>query len=79
MLVILDKSRDESLVDNLGSVEVGQKKPDKEGKSKPVPVGDEVENEAEEGLSDIEDTKDHPVSEPDLVIDTTIVGLECAN
>lgn len=53
-------------VHSLGTVEANH--PDEETKSDVAPVWDEVENEAEEGLNDVEGTNNHPVAEPLLVI-----------
>lgn len=59
---------DYTSVDDLGTIELGNKKPDEEGETKPVPVGDEVENESKEGLGHLKGAIDHPVGEPLLVI-----------
>ena len=79
ILVVGDQAADESVINGLGTVEVGEEKPDEEGEADPVPVGNEVEDEAEEGLSDVEDTEDHPVGEPNLVVITTIVAFDGTN
>ena len=50
ILVVGDQAADESVINGLGTVEVGEEKPDEEGEADPVPVGNEVEDEAEEGL-----------------------------
>lgn len=42
--------------------------PDEEADAEVVPVGDEVENEAEEGFDDLEAAEDHPVGQPVLVV-----------
>lgn len=55
-------------VDPEGSVEVGEEKPDEESESEPAPVWDDPEDETEEGLKNVEETEDHPVREPSLVI-----------
>jgi len=61
VLVLREEIANEAFVDNLGTVELGQQQEDEESKPDPFPVGDEVENEAEEGLEHVEDAEDHPV------------------
>lgn len=64
----MKKLLDHIIVDDLGTIELGNKKPDEESETKPVQVGDEVEDETKEGLGNLKGTIDHPVGEPLLVI-----------
>ena len=75
VLVLSNEIADEAVIDHLGTVEVGQEKPDEQTKTDPVPVWNEVEDEAEESLGDVENTVHHPVGEPDFVVITTIVAF----
>jgi hypothetical protein len=68
ILVRIEDSPEDLFVKDLGSMELGSEEPDEEAEADPVEVGDEVEDESEEGFQNVEETEDHPVGEPDLVV-----------
>ena len=75
-IFVLDTERFKHwIIDDLCSVKVREKKPYKESWADPSPVWNEPENESKEGLNNIEDSKDHPVGEPNFVI-IFIFGLD---
>ena len=77
--VLFQLGLEDLVVDNLGSSELGEHQPAEKSKFKPGEVGDHVEDESSEGLDEGEDSVDHPVSQPVLVIVSSVLRLDSAD
>lgn len=68
LFVLSEERLDGSVVNSGSTVGLGQEQVCVESNLDPGVVGDEVDNESEEGLDHVEEAEDHPVGEPNLVI-----------
>jgi hypothetical protein len=69
---------DDVFVDVLGATSLGEHQAGEESKFQPLEVGNNVEEEASEGLNEGESSVDHPVSQPVLII-VAILSLDSAD
>lgn len=67
-LIVLEDLLDDRVVDCSAAIELRNEQVAVECSLDPAPVGNEIEDEAEEGLEDVHEAEDHPVGEPDAII-----------
>ena len=68
VLVVRKQRLHNFVVEDLGSIEIGEEEPDEEEEADPVPVWNEIQEEADVSLKRNERAEYHPVSQPRFVV-----------